>query len=420
LIEIPPPSPLFNPLIAQRPIQWYEVLAGPYGLLAFVPLIPLVRLLALRDKRLAITSTGLAWLYLTAGPLAGLVLTVWVLLGVGYVQLLAAMVRAGRLSRRGMIALIWIGIHLMALPFWWQADWSWYGWQPSRLPLLHNIGMAYFILRLVAWGVDLAGDPRQPVRLLDTFAWLCYPPCMRLGPVLLRDSFLQRLAAWQPWTAPDWRVVGRRVVGFIIGGAAIVVMLNNLPRLLPDGGNVLSTPQAYTTSKLIRAFYLIPIVTYTILWTYNELAVMTSLLIGIAVDDNFNWLPASTSIRDYWMRWHVTVGLWLRNYVYIPLGGNRGFVPAHYAAVFGYCALWHGVAWSFWGWAALQTIGLLAQREWDRLWKRDHRKPAAPSNPLWTGVCWFLTIHYQVAASLMLVDFNHVGLRLFRELFRRL
>ena len=415
------PGELFNPLTmtAAAPLTGWEVLAGPFGLLAFLPLVPLLRLLGRVHRRTALLVFGLLWLVGTVGPLATGVLLGGVCLGGAWVIGLGALRRRGRLGQRGMTALIWVGLHVLILPVWWFPSAAWYGWETSRLPVLHNIGLAYFLLRFLAWGMRLAKYPDEPLRLMDTICWLLYPPCMRLGPVLLRDAFLERLDAWEPRRRPPWWKVGRRLGSFLLGMVGVGVTIWHLPRAAVGTPSLFDSPEAFATKDLLVWFYLIPIQVYLLLWSYNQLAVGLSLWVGIRVDDNFHRLPGATSIREFWRRWHITVGTWLRDCVYIPLGGNRGVVWLNYVAVFGYVGLWHGPSWSFLAWGLLQAFALIVQRQWDRL--RDRWGwPRRPGGPLWTLCCWLLTVHYAVATIIVFTDFDHLGTRLFAALAGRL
>lgn len=421
------PEPLFNPVTApaDQLLTGWEVLAGPYGLLAFLPLIPILLQAARRWPRGALITSGLVWLFATTGPITPLVLAGGCLVACAWVVMLSRLLAAGRIGARGMIALVWLGAAALVVPLWWYPRWSWYGWgDVSRMALLHNVGVAYFFLRIVAWGVDLSKNPRVPLRAIDTVCWLLYPPCMRLGPVLLRDEFLERLDVWNPSAPVSWRPVRQRLGLFVLGllGLGIVGALIAMGEksLVPaEGPDFFTEPRQYSTAALLRVFYLVPIQVYLLLWTYNELAAALSLWVGIRIDNNFDWLPRATSVRDFWRRWHVTVGAWLRNYIYIPLGGNRGIVLLNYCAVFGFCGLWHGASWSFLGWGASQALALAAQRWWDQLrsrWGWSDR----PNGRWWTGLCWLATMHYQIATIIVFVDFEHLGWRLFRELWWRL
>jgi len=437
------PPKLFNPLLAppEEPLTPAEFLASPYGLLLFLPLVPLLRAVARRRRRTALIAFSLAWLVATLGPRATLVFIAAVGAGTAWIIGLGVLRARGRLSPRAANWLVWLGLHALILPLWWHPTASWYGWRPTRLPVLHNIGFAYFLLRFISWGRHLAESPYHALRLVDTVCWILYPPCQRLGPVLLRESFLDRLDAWDPGSRPDWREVGRRLGGCLLGLAALGIIMANTPRVAAGNPDFFAAPQAYSADVLLRLFYLVPLQVYLLLWCYNELACGLASWVGIPVDYNFRWLPAATSVREFWRRWHVTVGKWVRDHIYIPLGGNRGRVELHYLAVFGYLGFWHGPSLSFLAWGVLQAAALSIQRRWELLYRSTaataHTVQAAVSaNPtthqlsrsvtrrkraaFWTVVCWLLTMHFAAATILIFVDFRHLGTRLLPELAKRL
>lgn len=417
----PRPEPLFNPITApaDQLLTPGEILAGPFGLIVFIPLVPLLRLVARRFPRAALMACALAWIVATTGPVTTAILLAGGLAASGWVVGLGRLRRGGWLQPRLMVALVWLGLAALIFPLWWYPQWSWYGWgDGSRMAVLHNIGVAYFFLRLIAWGIDLARRPGEPLRATDTICWLLYPPCMRLGPVLLRGEFLERFDAWRPSAPAPWKAVARRFGLFLLGGVLLAVITKNVPQVLPEG-DFFSSPQCYSTGKLVRAYYFVPIQVYLLLWMYNELAVALSLWVGIRVDDNFDWLPRATSVRDFWRRWHVTVGRWLRNYIFVPLSRKHRFVVLNYAALFGFSAVWHGACLSFVAWGASQVLALTVQRRWDQLRKRLGWRNR-PAGWWWTVLCWLVTMHYQAATIVIFVDFEHRGGRLFRELGGRL
>lgn len=418
------PTPLFNPLTSSVPLSPRELLAGPLGLIAFLPLVPVVLLIARRYPRAALMLGGLVWALPTLGWQTGLVLLGGIAAGTAWIVGLGALRRRGRLGCTGMIALVWLGLHALVLPLWWHAQPAWY---PSRMAVLHNVGFAYFLLRLIAWGMEVARSPQTPLRLADTICWLLYPPCMRLGPVLLRADFLRRLDAWNPRHSPaGWPGLGRFGL-MTVGAVCLAGIAQQIPGVAPNTTDYFSAPEEYSTSALLRVFYLVPVQVYLLLWTYNQLALALSLWVGLPVDDNFRWLPLATSVRGFWQRWHITVGAWLRNCIYIPLGGNRRHTELNTLAVFGYCSLWHGASWSFLAWGMSQAVALNVQRGWDRLVAKTRKRvqPARPSAAtwagvaVWTGVCWLLTMHYQIATIVVFTDFEHAGWRILRELVWR-
>jgi D-alanyl-lipoteichoic acid acyltransferase DltB (MBOAT superfamily) len=478
LIELTWPTLPFNPTTAplDQALTPPEILGGPFGLIFFLVLVPFVRVAARRHPATAIIVAGLLWHTFTAGPFATLVIIAGLLVGIAWIHRLARAVAASRLSPRGMIAGVWIGLTALILPLWWQPTWSWYGWIDLRTAPLHFLGIAYFYLRLIAWGADLAaqppsGDPPNstpsgtpansggapanrsvarasrgapahgragrpiaapvsnrsdeqalaPVsrRWADTAAWLAYPPIMRLGPVMLRDDFLTRFDAWNRRAPIPWRQVGKRAALFILGGVALGVLGHNLAHVQPGTPDFFTRPDLYSTDILLGLVYGLPVQVYLLLWCYNELAAVIGLLIGIPVDNNFNWLPRATSIKDFWHRWHVTVGAWLRNYIYIPLGGNRTIAWLNMTAVFVFCGLWHGPAVAFLVWGLSQAFALAVQAAWERF--ADARGwQARKTNKAWAVLCWLLTMHYQIMTITVFLDFEHAGWRIFGALAARL
>lgn len=416
------PQPLYNEVISPTKLTGWQIAAGPFGLLFFIPWIPVARLIARKSRIAAIVLTGLLWTVFTISPLSAAYFLAYVTVGAMWVVTLGKLRRRNALSERGMIALTWIGLHLWALPAWLHADIFAYGWEwtpGGHLAVLHALGLAYFLFRFVGWGVDWAKNPQLPLRMSETIAWILYPPVMRLGPVMPREVFIERFEKWSPRTPIPWRDIGPHIGWFLLGGLFLAFVQKETPIPPADARDFFSAPSDYSTGALLRVFYLVPIRIYLLLWLYNELAAITSFAVGIRADNNFDKLPLATSVRDFWRRWHITVGAWLRKYIYIPMGGNRGFVEWHYVAVFGYCGIWHGASWSFLAWGVSQGVALAVQRWWDILrtklgWSTDWKHPA------WVAFCWLLTMHYQLATILMFTDFDFLGVRFFPELWSRI
>lgn len=440
---MPLPPPLFNPITAREPLTVLEILAGPMGLAVFLLFVPLVRLFRRSAPHAAIIVCALAWVILTAGPLSAVVLAAGVGVGVAWIAAVAALRRRESLSPTAGVAAVWIGLTALTFPLWWWPQWPWFGWQPSRMAALHNLGFAYFYLRLIMWGVDWSRDPTLKLDFVRSLCWLAYPPIMRLGPIVRRDVFIERMTAWQSGEPIAWRELGKRVGFLVIGGVILMAVANNTPKAFATQPDYFTAPELYSSKVLWRAVYFIPIQIYLILWVYNELAAVVGLLVGIRVDNNFDCLPLATSVRDFWRRWHVTVGAWLRNYIYIPLGGNRSPAWLTFTAVFGFCAVWHGASWSFLVWGFLQAAALIAQKWWDIFWlwvspagvadsiqnpKSKIRnggidvsaRSVSPARALGLAIGWLLTMHYQIITIIMFADFEFFGTRLLPEIWKRM
>jgi alginate O-acetyltransferase complex protein AlgI len=104
------------------------------------------------------------------------------------------------------------------------------------------------------------------------------------------------------------------------------------------------------------------------------MAIGLALLLGFRFPDNFNRPYAATSLQDFWRRWHMTLSRWLRDYLYIPLGGSRFGRRRTYRALMLTMllgGLWHGAAWTFVVWGAIHGAGLVAQRWWADRWRPE-------------------------------------------------
>jgi alginate O-acetyltransferase complex protein AlgI len=94
---------------------------------------------------------------------------------------------------------------------------------------------------------------------------------------------------------------------------------------------------------------------------YSDMAIGFSRMLGIPLPRNFHWPYGACNIQEFWQRWHISLSTWIRDYVYIPLGGNRcGFARRiiNGLLAFGLCGLWHGAAWNFIVWGLYHGVGL--------------------------------------------------------------
>ncbi len=111
---------------------------------------------------------------------------------------------------------------------------------------------------------------------------------------------------------------------------------------------------------------------------YSDIARGTASLLGFELMRNFDRPYAATHLRDFWRRWHVSLSTWMRDYVYVPLGGNRGSetrTSANLLITFLLAGLWHGAAWNFVLWGAWHGLGLIVQRQWSLHFKRSMPRP---------------------------------------------
>lgn len=154
-------------------------------------------------------------------------------------------------------------------------------------------------------------------------------------------------------------MVSSGVSRFIIGLSKKVLLADSFGNslVLINRANVIDTPTAWL-SVLLYGLQL-----YFDFSGYSDMAIGLSKMVGFNYKENFNFPYISTSVSEFWRRWHISLGAWFRNYVYIPLGGNRtGSVYVNLFIVFLLTGIWHGNTWIYVCWGVAMGIAVLIER----------------------------------------------------------
>lgn len=234
-------------------------------------------------------------------------------------------------------------------------------------PYVENIvlplGISFFTFQQISFLVDSAKDHRGPrVPFLDYVAYISFFPQLIAGPIVRHDEFLFQLG--QKLTLKDNFVRGCLLFG--IGLAKKVLIADTLSAFVATGfGNpaALSTPDAWALTFLYT-FQL-----YFDFSGYSDMAIGLGLMFGLQLPQNFDSPYKATSIQDFWRRWHMTLSRWLRDYLYIPLGGSRHGAMRTYLALLATMflgGLWHGAGWTFVVWGTAHGIALAVNRAWSK------------------------------------------------------
>jgi alginate O-acetyltransferase complex protein AlgI len=158
-----------------------------------------------------------------------------------------------------------------------------------------------------------------------------------------------------------------------------VVIANYLASSIVD--EVFAAPGQHSSLEILIAIYAYAVQIYADFSGYTDIAIGIALLLGFTFPQNFDSPYAAVSVQDFWRRWHMTLSRWLRDYVYIPLGGSRGGALLTYrnlmlTMLIG--GLWHGAAWTFVVWGGLHGAALVYER-----WRSDRRGGPAPLQRGW-------------------------------------
>lgn len=232
-------------------------------------------------------------------------------------------------------------------------------------PLL-PLGVSFFIFHAISLMMDAyRGKLRQRVRLHDALLYVAFFPQLIAGPILRASNFLPQLR--NPRDAKAIRV--NRALLLIAAGLFKKVVVSNLlaTRLVEQ---VFAAPQMFGRGDVLLAIYGYAAQIYCDFSGYTDIAIGCAMLLGYRFPRNFNAPYTATNPQDFWRRWHISLSNWLRDYLYIPLGGSRvaawrTYLNLMITMLLG--GLWHGAAWTFVIWGALHGFYLIVHRLWSAI-----------------------------------------------------
>jgi alginate O-acetyltransferase complex protein AlgI len=234
------------------------------------------------------------------------------------------------------------------------------GVDPPLLQLILPIGISFFTFQAMSYVIDIGRTDIKPMKLLDFAVYLSFFPHLVAGPIVRASEFAPQLKV-----VPDPRYLPSSEAFWLIfvGLFKKVVVSSYLASAIVDP--VFAVPEAHSAPEIIIAVYAYAIQIYADFSGYTDIAIGIALLLGIRFPLNFNAPYRALSVQDFWRRWHMTLSRWLRDYLYIPLGGSRGSTFNTYrnlmlTMVLG--GLWHGAAWNFVIWGFIHGTALSLER----------------------------------------------------------
>lgn len=246
-----------------------------------------------------------------------------------------------------------------------------------RAHLILPIGISFFSFQLISYLVDrMRGEaPVYPYRPFALFV-LVFPHVIA-GPIVRHNELVPQFAL-HPLREGLWSRIGIGLAIFTVGFAKKVLIADPLSQMVDPlfaraGAQMLDFGQAWSAA-LGFSFQL-----FLDFSAYTEMAIGSALLFGLTLPENFRRPYLATDLRDFWRRWHISLSNFLRDYLYIPLGGSRAG-PARFVfatiLTMGLCGLWHGAGWTFVAWGLWHGLGLVVCRGWQQV-ARPMPAPAA-------------------------------------------
>lgn len=284
---------------------------------------------------------------------------------------------------------------------------------PWFVNLFVPIGISFHTFQSISYLVDVYRGKTPAVRKLFDYAlYLAFFPQLLAGPIVRAGLFFGELFTWRP-PGPDDVSYGLARAGF---GLVKKTAIADQFAAVANGyfSDIASHPGAPAAWSALFAFSM---QIYFDFSGYSDIAIGCARLFGFVFPENFNMPYLATSVTDFWHRWHITLSTWLRDYVYIPLGGNRRgasrtLLNLMLTMLLG--GLWHGAQWTFVVWGGFHGLALCVER----LLGIGRKSEAPPRGPALTAGRVLLTF---TVVSLGWVLFRAAtfgdALAIYRELF---
>ena len=231
------------------------------------------------------------------------------------------------------------------------------------LPLLHvalPIGISFYTFQILSYVIDVyRGDVTAQRNLIDLAAYVAMFPQLIAGPIVRYADIAPQLKH-RTHTLADAAYGARR---FILGLSKKVLLANVLYELISTYKS--STETSVLFVWLYAAAYVLHL--YFDFSGYSDMAIGLGRIFGFHFPENFDYPYISASVTEFWRRWHMSLGSWFRDYVYIPLGGNRVSRSKWFRNIFIVwllTGLWHGAAWTFILWGLFFAVFLSAEKLW--------------------------------------------------------
>lgn len=239
------------------------------------------------------------------------------------------------------------------VPEGWAYQWHQH-WQ-----VLLPVGISFYTFQTLSYTIDVYfRKVKSESNLLKFGLYVSFFPQLVAGPIERFSRLHHQLFERHPW---DWQRVRAGLQIMLFGFFIKMCVADNLAPIVDQ---VFAAPEQASSEQLFWGMFSFGLQIYSDFHGYSLIAIGTARVLGIRLIDNFNSPYFSTSIKDFWSRWHISLSTWFRDYVYIPLGGNQHRVwkwSLNILIVFAVSGLWHGANWTFVIWGCLHGLAYLVE-----------------------------------------------------------
>ena len=224
------------------------------------------------------------------------------------------------------------------------------------------IGISFFAFETLTYAIDVYRRVHKPLKsVLDYYTYILLFPKLIAGPIVRFHEIADQISDRSSQDTFENKMIGFQ--RFVIGLAKKILIANVMATVADASFNASTASIGACNAWLGIIAYSFQI--YFDFSGYSDMAIGLGKMMGFQFIDNFNNPYNSASITEFWRRWHMSLGRWMRDYLYIPLGGNKGSklrVFFNLWLVFLVSGLWHGAAWNFIAWGAFHGVFLIADK----------------------------------------------------------
>lgn len=255
----------------------------------------------------------------------------------------------------------WLGTNLVAMDYFAVMANNLSGSNFNIESVFLPIGISFYTFQTISYSIDVYRGHVKPVKnILDFAFFVSFFPQLVAGPIVRASDFVPQIYRKYNVTKEDF---GKAVLLIITGMIKKILIADYLGANFV--GAVFEDPERFIGFQNLLAVYGFALQIYGDFSGYTDIAIGIALLLGFRLPLNFNSPYKAVNITDFWRRWHISLSSWLRDYLYIPLGGNKGGKIKMYRNLFITMllgGLWHGAAWRFIFWGAMHGLALAGHK----------------------------------------------------------
>ena len=313
--------------------------------------------------------------------------------------------KTSRVFSRKLIVAADVSIHVLILAFFKYAE-SFFLWINDSMgqdsPLRHWLlesgagdivlpaGLSFYSFQGLSYAIDHFRNPDRKARsFADVLAYISFFPTIMAGPIMREQDFFPQLEE----RPNDRRAFNDGMTLILSGLFKKVALATYLSEHVVDP--FFRDPESYSSGVALVGIYAYSIQIFLDFSGYSDLAIGIGRLMGFNLPQNFNSPYRALNLQDFWHRWHISLSRWLRDYLYIPLGGNRRgnrYVNLTITMVIG--GIWHGNSINFLIWGFFHGMGLVIVHAFGQLKKKFSISTESHHSKILSILSWLLTFHF--------------------------